>query len=356
MDNTNTMFINKLLLFSFLLLISCGKSKIQSTNTAEETNMQEKKFEWRPSECAPIHYASQIYHGSIITEDDKYYTIPNGRTINNGWGTFGTLWDVGDVLKPVPNSLKVIWWSFTENQFYFLETKLPKEKMTELFEKGFVNYRGKQDNFNEILVGLAPGGIVSVWLLSSSYVVEVGHYQAKKTEVEMKDFVPDGEQDKTTYLKNRAESYSEETKQILTTQDIPFGKWTRFRKRFLWKPVIKHTENFKLDRLYCDFYNGEKYVISDKNQNLITSHNYPPANKITFYWYDKNNNKFGCKISFDEKEIWDVFKKSFIKPNENPIELVIAIDKYNGSLIITLETENETIEIKKAKINIFESN
>ena len=101
--------------------------------------MTKKKFEWKPTECAPIHYASEIYQGSFITDDGKYITIPYGSTINQGWGHSGSSWAVGEDLKPVPSQLKIIWISYTENQFYFLDTKLPKEKMTALFEKGFIN-------------------------------------------------------------------------------------------------------------------------------------------------------------------------------------------------------------------------
>lgn len=84
--------------------------------------------------------------------------------------------------------------------------------MTELFENGFINNRGYQDNYYNIVVGLAPGGAVSVWLFSAERVTEVGHYQADKTEVEMKDFRPDGLQNRDLYIKNREESFTEETK------------------------------------------------------------------------------------------------------------------------------------------------
>jgi len=347
------MMVNyKIILLVFLIFTACKETN-KTSKTIKKKLMKKNKFEWKPTECAPYHYAAEIYHGDMITEKDKYYTIPYGGTINNGWGTTGTYWAVGDDFKTIPSRLKIIWLSYTEDQFYFLDTELPKQKIVELFEKGYVNKKGKQDTYDEILVGLAPGGAVSVWLFSAEFTVEAGHYQAKKTDVPMSEFNPDGIQDRNKYVKEVQEGFSEETKKVIAEQGIPIGKWTAYRERFLWKPIIKHVDVLKLATIYNNFYNGEHYAIVANNPILQEYHKYPPSEKITFYWYDKNNNKFGCKIKFEEKEIWSAFKTMYKKEEVEQAELVFAIDKYNSNVKITLESAQDTIEIKKAEIKTF---
>ncbi len=225
--------------------------------------------------------------------------------------------------------------------------------MTELFEKGFINDQGKPDNYDEIAVGLAPGGAVSVWLLGGDFTTEVGHYQAIKTDVDMKDFNPDGVQDKDEYVKVTTESFSEETKKVIAEQGIPIGKWTTYRQRFLWKPVLKHEDSYKLATFHNDFYNGEMYNVSVGNPILDDYQNYPPPKKSSFRWYDKNNNRFGCRVHFNEKEIWDAFKKIYKNPETKQAELVFKIDKYNSDVTIFLKSETDSIKIEKAKIHTY---
>ncbi|MDO6811339.1 DUF2931 family protein, partial [Zobellia galactanivorans] len=126
-----------------------------------------KTFEWRPTECAPEHYPIGIYQGGFITEDDDYFMIPNGGVVSNGWGNSGSTWVTGPDFKPVPNKLKIIWISYTENQFYFGDFNLPTDKITELFEKGYINEHGKHKTYNNLIVCLAPGGAVSVFIMGA---------------------------------------------------------------------------------------------------------------------------------------------------------------------------------------------
>lgn len=348
-------FTYTFLMISCLTIVSCKQSDKKNIENSKTEFMIEKKFEWKPTECAPLHYASEIYHGDFITEDDNYITIPYGGRIDQGWGSSGSSWAVGEDLKSVPSRLKIIWLSYTENQFYFLDTELPKQKMTELFEKGFINRQGKQVTYNDIVVGLAPGGAVSVWLLGASRTTEVGHYQAEKTEVEMKDFNPDGNQNQDSYIKNKIESFSDDTKNVLAEQGIPIGKWTAFTERFLWKSVLKHVEEHKLATFHTQFYNGEMYSASVGNPVLDGYKNFSPPKSVSFRWFDKNNNRFGSKINFDEKVIWEAFHKIFENKDTKQVELVFQIDKYNSDVKITLESEYEIIEITKAIIKTYPS-
>ena len=151
---------NKLTTFKRISLIglvfitfSCKPNQKKNQQTTSSTM---KTFEWRPTECAPQHYPIGIYQGSFIAEDDDaYFMIPNGRVVSNGWGNFGSTWVTGPDFKPVPNKLKIIWISYTENQFYFGDFNLPKDKITGLFEQGYIDEQGKPQTYDNLTVGLA---------------------------------------------------------------------------------------------------------------------------------------------------------------------------------------------------------
>ncbi len=312
-------------------------------------------FKWLPSESAPKHYPAEIYQGHFITEEGQYITIPNGNTIRNGWGDFGSTWVVGEDFKPVPHKLAIIYISYTEDQFYYGEFDLPTDTITAYFEKGYINYRGEQKSYTTLSAGLAPGGAVSVWLKGAGSTVEIGHYQAEKTEVSMADFNPEGIQDRAAYVKDEQEHFSEETKAVLAKEGIPIGKWTGYRERFRWKPKFVHKAEGNSYRFLGDFYNGEFYLVQPDNPIIATYQDFPPPKRVAFRWEDKNKTRYGCKVYFDEAEIWDVFKRMYSKPETQYADLVLEVDKYNSSLKISLQNETDRIEIEKAKIVMYEA-
>ncbi len=339
-----------------LVVIACKNPKTENTSTTESKTQMTKKFKWRPTECAPKHYPVSIYQGDFITEDNEYFMVPKGGTVSNGWGSSGSVWSVGPDIKPVPVRLKIIWISYTENQFYFGDFELPKQKMIDLFEEGFINTRNnKHETYNNIAVGLAPGGAVSVWLIGGGHTAEIGHYQATKTEVSMADFKPNAIISLEEYIQSRKKEFSKETKQVIAEQGIPIGKWSNYTKRFLWKPKITHQEEFKLDVFSNDFYNGESFNALIDNPILQRFENYPPPKEVFLRWYSKLNYKFGCTVYFDETEIWEAFKKIYKNPDTKQAELLLNIDKYNSNLSIKLASEKDTIDIKKATVKFYET-
>ncbi|MBU2976054.1 DUF2931 family protein [Zobellia sp. B3R18] len=351
---------NKLTTFKRISLIGlvfiafcCKPNKKDNIQTTSSTM---KTFEWLPTESAPKHYPIGIYQGSFIAENDDYIMIPSGGVVSNGWGNFGSTWVTGPDFKPVPNKLKIIWISYTENQFYFGDFNLPKDKITELFEQGYIDEQGKPQTYDNLTVGLAPGGAVSVWIMGAGASVEIGHYQAIKTEVAMGDFSPHSSMSRDEYVQDVKNYFSDETKKVIAQEGIPIGKWTDYRQSFLWKPTFKHKDDGVLVDFSSEFYNGETYLVRVDNPILKEFKHYPPSKSFWFHWKDKNNNGYGAKIKFEEKEIWNAFKTVYDNPETTQAELVLEIDKYNSSLKISLESTYDTILIEKAVIKMFISN
>lgn len=82
-----------------------------------------------------------------------------------------------------------VWISYMENQFYMIDTPIDTAKIKEYFSKGYetkvTNGSGETEhlNYDEIGVGMAPGGVVVVWIAGVGIQKEIGRYQAKKRTI-----------------------------------------------------------------------------------------------------------------------------------------------------------------------------
>ncbi|WP_165749823.1 DUF2931 family protein [Cellulophaga sp. Z1A5H] len=336
-----------------LLIIGCKDQKPTKLSEEIEEVSHMNKFEWRPTECAPEHYPVTIYQGEFATEEDDYFEIPKGGVISQGWGMYGSTWITGPDFKSIPIKLRIIWISYTENQFYYGDFDLPKEKITALFQQGFVSRRGNRETYSNLTVGLAPGGAVSVWMMGAGNHVEVGHYQATKTNVAMKDFAPYASMNREEYVNDVQKHFSEETKNNLAKEGIPIGKWTAYRKSYNWKPTFKHKDGGVLVDFLNKFYNGDLYNVRADNPILQEFRVSPPTQRISFDWDDKTKTRYTGVINFDEKEIWNAFEKMYENPKNTQAELLLEVDKYNSSIRIALKSENDTIPIEKSKVKIY---
>ena len=148
-----------------------------SSCTGQQNTM--KKFEWRPTANAPKYYPSEIISGNFYMDDDSSIYIPKGHTLMTGWGKTGAAHAVGEDFKGVPYKFDIKWVSYLEEKFYGGTFELPKEKITQLFEEGFINSLNKEDTYSKIVLGLAPGGFISVWLRGGS-AKEIITYQASE--------------------------------------------------------------------------------------------------------------------------------------------------------------------------------
>src|SRR5690625_6974339 len=77
---------------------------------------------------------------------------------------------VGPDLKPLPDRLKITFLSYLEDQFYEGVFDLPYETILSLFKEQSTN---GGPEYHRIMVGVAPGGYVAVWLKGHIKTTEV---------------------------------------------------------------------------------------------------------------------------------------------------------------------------------------
>ena len=311
-------------------------------------------MEWMPTECAPKDYPIQVHSGTFLCEDGSKISIPNGAVIHNGWGNLGSIYVVGDDVKSLPTTLQITWLSFVENQFYTGEFKLSSTLMQSLFEKGFLNDKNSEETYTKIMVGMAPGGVVAIWLLGGGSCKEIGFYEASKTDISMSNFNPNGIQDRAQYVSSTLEDLSSEII-LADTLDISVSsgkKWEGYRKQYTYRPKFESDSDAGLTKILVKAFNGELYHVNAENQILKEFVEQAAPRHIWIQWEDTNQNLYGCDIYFDEQEVYKVFEK-IEDTTEIPFSLKLRIDKYNSTVSVSVENEKSKIEIKDSRIKVY---
>lgn len=79
---------------------------------------QTEKFELSAGPCAADGYPATILEGRFINSLGSGFPVPYGHTLDGNWGRSGIGWAVGEEMQPVPDSLELRWFSYTEDKFY----------------------------------------------------------------------------------------------------------------------------------------------------------------------------------------------------------------------------------------------
>ncbi len=306
-------------------------------------------IEWQPSVNAPKLYPAFVYSGDFMC-GDKFSSLPTDGFLNNSWGETGLTMGSGDF---VPDSLSIIWFSVVENKFFKGEFQLPTDTMQALFNEGVMASYGILEPYNRLIVNMAPGGMVVLWMMAANErKVEIGRYQASETEVEWKEVMPDGEQDRNKYVKDALAEFPEIVK-IVKEKSIQFGLFDSYRIRYPWKPILILSEGDETEGIGVKFYNGEcDYMWGEGlKKNFFTQKALPRT--MYFRWHDKDGKLFGADVDFDEKEVFEAYKKMYKKDKEQETDLVFIPDKDYNKLNVYLRNKTEEIWLRKTDTGIY---
>ncbi len=315
-----------------------------------------KKFEWAASESAPQGYPMRIVGGSLIYDGGSQY-IPGGSDIGgNHWG-----WPIssrGEERKPPPKKLAITFFSYLENQFYEGSFELPYDRILKLFQDGYYSpNEGGHVTYHEIVVGVAPGGAVSVWLFGYNRNTEVFHGMAEKVDLPWSALTSATHITREQYVREVIEETRGRLKKnsptafaALPKDRIPIGLWTSYRTRYNWQPVFTgmSVRDGRIDEVR--FFNGEYDYIDNlaDNSSKVQSRTVPRL--IYFIWELTSVKGRSVEITFDETEIFEVFKK--LAASNQPLKLEMKMEKVNGNDMFTvaLRNDKERIEFDKIKV------
>ena len=385
--------MKNLIITLLVLLLSLTSCKVKE-------NMN-KKYHWvayvKPVAGYPIVTYRGVVYGkdgaskfgsstSFIFENDRPFPLFSIR--DGAPGLFKNA-EEGEA-KGIPTHLDVSWLSYVEECQYLLEDQpLDSLKIAQFLEEKVYQSSMREDDtapeieeYN-ISVGLAPGGVVFVWLHNYGRVVEVGRYQAKKTEdihfvtkeeasqyykrtgdvvldehtIENRDYAIKLGMPKSKILMKYAQRGTPQALDTLLTKEdicnIPYGLWDSFRKRYPWKMTLITKDRTKFIHSY--YYQGlnreieelfgeriwgenqiEKYSIPEKfRYTTIAQRSVPFVVYIKFY--DEKGIIYKASIKFNVKEAMDVFEKAFKGQEDKAGELIIEVNETKTDINVRLK-------------------
>ena len=299
--------------------------------------------------CAPKLYPVEVYRGDFYTEDD-WLPIPNGGRVEDGWGDNGMNMSRSGI---IPIGFKITYFSYVENKFYTGDFKLPSDRILFLFKKGFIDYMTKKHGtYDAMIVGMAPGGVLVVWMQGYDKQVEIGRFQATETTMNWESFKRNSINIRDEFVAKTLERRTEALENF-KKNGLMLGLWDSYRVKYNWRPKFEFPEGSKVEGIDLKMYNGE--FIFFWGDDLVKNEFQSRALtwRIYLLWADETGQDFGADIDFDEAEIFEAYKQIYRNDKEQNAELVIKYNDTRTSLEIYLRSKSEEIEIEKSKIKIY---
>lgn len=330
------------------------------------------KYEWTEGTSAPLGYPMEVYKGGIECEGGEWVNLDIGLSPGGSiWGTINN--GMGSSFKGIPTRLDFIWMSYMENQFYMIDTQIDTGKIKEYFSKGYdskaSNGSGniKHLNYNKIGIGMAPGGVVVVWIAGVGVQKEIGRYLGKKVTI------PEAEIAKLDSHQNRffREDYLQEVhtsekivplkiQQENKGKSIPFGLWDNYRIQYNWKPIFEIPEKGKLNPLTdvgMTLVNGEMDQLDFAKNTIGNSEPKAIPRSFSFSVLDAEGVRYGAGCKLNEKSALDAFSKVLGNdPKSAKANLVIKINESYSFFTVLLKGENgKEAFIKTDNLEMFKS-
>jgi hypothetical protein len=320
-----------------VLLTSCGAS--MSENITE--------FDWHATESAPNHYPMKIVRGTFLYKgQDHGLYIPSGGTLRGGWGHMNSMHVTGPDKKPLPDRVDVIFFSLTEKQFYRGQFDLPYEEILAMFRQSHIE-DPERPYYNGIMIGVAPGGAVSVWL-KGRRVTEVFFGQAEKVDISPSSGLGlnfDSKEESDTYIEDiLTDVLKPDELASLKKDGVPFGAWARYRNLYKWSPAYKDGKFTSDKTMPVQYLNGEKdwlptifHAMDAKTPRVL-----PRKLKFSVTF---GNRSILFDIDFDEQELMAAVEKLVPSGDNIRIEFDPQLPRTNTK--VRVYNDEEVIELNK---------
>ena len=311
--------------------------------------MSKTKFEWDATESAPKHYPMKIIDGTFIYHGETHagLYIPSGGTLKAGWGDAISSHVTGAQYKPLPDRLKIRFFSYTEKQFYKGEFALPYEDILALFRDGVANPQvfpsGEESPiYSRIMAGVAPGGAVAVWITGYK-TTEVFFGQAEKIELSPSAAFAlpfDNKQESDAYIaKQLVNVLTPEELESLKKDGVPFGLWSRYRNRYDWKPTFTLGQPESVNTIFVNGENDRKWYLTGKKEQ-----SHPRTVPLQMSFHSSLDGTL-YTVTFDEFETMAAFEKLGANGKKIFLEFEPRLPREN--LKARLYNDKESIELKK---------
>jgi len=307
-------------------------------------------YEWLPTETAPKAYPIEILAGDMIfAEADPLY-IPDGRTVNNGWGNFGSTHIVGDPLKPLPTELALTWYSFVEDKFWGGTFDFPGDRLAAMFEEGVISrHTGERVTYEDIIVGMAPEGHISVWVGAEDFVHEVTTFVAEPLDKTWESYQGDSTLDKQQFrVAMMTEALGGDDAAMRLEDGIRKGQYALYKTQMPWRIDVGGMGTPAA--LWLRTFNGERDYF-DLTKPMPDRTDRAAPRSATLEWAD-GDTRYSARIAFDENEIYAALRK-VIDSTKGDTRLSLEIADTNRSVALSIINDAFVLPLEKAEVKVY---
>ena len=333
---------NILLLLLLIVIVFC-----KDTN-AQNNDKNKTDFGWSASVTSVLDYPIEVHKGYLATKKEFITAFRNNGVEDDGWDVDGQTGASGG--KIIPTLVSLTWVSYAEKKFWLLdEAALPSDKILKLFQEGFYNEdrvtkKQVHQTYKHILVGVAPGGVVVVFLTGLWHRVEIGRYQAKETFVDVNEFYdnPSEHTQQGFYDRLFEITLKPEMQERIKKDGIPLGLWDTYRERYNWRfdvQFYKEGDNIT-DPLHIAYINGEEEILKPKEELVIRNTALPKLARLYFI----NN---WCEAFFDPDELVAAFKKVTQGNPKAAVTIVAKVQFMYKSVKFSVKCGDKEVPLEK---------
>ncbi len=319
-----------------------------SENSGALNSMQE--YRWDVSESAPNEYVMQIISGYLEAADGYKKDIPSRVVLNNGWGKGRSNIASGRENMPLPKRMEVTWFDYRADTFYHGAFDLPFDELQKSFS--ILEKRPYAEDFDEnpggrFIVGLAPEGLVVVWLSVRNHYRVVFTGEAKAIEgIPWSAVFENPEFTKEEIMEETIQEVFDDFSDSPRLNDPNY--WKRLHSE-LYHYNVKVESDYTPYSIGAAFLNSTSHTYYSDAQNWLEEPNSVIKN-ISFGFFFPNRIPVVAIDNINSEEMYSAFRK-LAKISDDSLEMVIKIE---GSLLegweytprIFVRNEEESIEIK----------
>jgi len=335
---------SRLLRLAVLLMLFGTFQAILPSNAQAAT-----MYKWLPTESAPTAYPVKLIQGLLSFPGGGRVAVPDDRNVNNGWGQRGSVHIVGDPMKPVPERLDITWFSYTEDKFYTGAFALPQKAMADLFAAGLPADRltGKPIGYDRIIVGMAPGGLVVVWMAAGPEVVEVASFQAQDSTVAWDRVTDNKDLSRQEYVRKLLEiKLGAAGLAQLDKDGVPARKYNDYRSPFAWQATLGGQGTTAVVQAF----NGENWFVGPKGPWLARPGR-PVPSMIELEWTSSTGQPRAARVHFDEAEAFAAFRK--LSRDDPKRAFRLLLEPSDAGVGVSLRDDQYVLPLQKVRVELF---
>ena len=297
-----------------------------------------------------------IQFGAFVRSDGNTFPVPSGHFLQGNWGQSGISWSVGDENQPAPDSLEILYFSYTEDKFYKGRFALPQQHIHELLKTGFYDTDDKRHvAYTELTVCVLPKGVVVVWLSGSGKQVLIGRFQGSVSDADSKQFYP--KTDRAQMLRTERAKMPSEVQQQVAAGTISAQHWDAYLKPYTWQ--VAFSQPLTLYNYYLTGVNAEVTNYPDTREMapflraLLTPRPRSAPAKLGLYVRDEAGHQYRLRVrAFDETQTQAAFQSLHQANSTHPLTLRVETDKYLKKATLMLTDGTKTILLTKSPVEI----